>query len=129
MSLWHRWCSRELSATWETTSPRSVPSGAPWAAELQAQPGGEVAQLALHARRDGLAEPDVLVDRVDHEPAGLAIRLGVQLPDEPVVVEDRQREVAPAALVLGLVHLEDVLETPQLLGADAVVDEPVERRE
>ena len=75
----------------------------------------------------GLGEADVLVDGVDDEGAGLAVGLGVELPDEPVVVEDRQREVAPAAFVLGLVHLEDVLEAPELLGADAVVDEPVER--
>ena len=54
---------------------------------------------------------------------------GVDLPDQPVVVEDREREVAPAPLRRGLVHLEGVLELEQLLGASPVVDEPVERRE
>ena len=42
-------------------------------------------------------------------------------------MEDRQRVVAPAALGRRLVHLERVLEVEQLLGAAAVVDEPVER--
>jgi hypothetical protein len=44
-------------------------------------------------------------------------------------VEDGEGEVTPAALGGGLVHLERVLEVEELLGADAVVDEPVERRQ
>ena len=103
--------------------------GAAGPLRLEAEPRSEVGDLAVDGGRDGLGEADVLVDRVDDERAGLAVGLGVELPDEPVVVQDRQREVAPAALVLGLVHLEDVLEAPELLGADAVVDEPVEGAE
>ena len=81
------------------------------------------------AVRIGLGEADVLVDRVDDERPGLAVGLGVELPDEPVVVEDRQRVVAPAALVLGFVHLEDELEAEELLSSHPVMDEPVERAE
>ncbi len=44
-------------------------------------------------------------------------------------MEDRQREVAPAALRGRLVHLERVLELEQLLGPHAIVDEPVEGRQ
>jgi len=44
-------------------------------------------------------------------------------------VEDRQGEVAPAAFGRRLVHLQRVLEVEDLLCADAVVDEPVERRQ
>ena len=40
-----------------------------------------------------------------------------------------KRVVAPPALGGGLVHLEGVLEVEQLEGSDAVVDEPVERRQ
>ena len=60
---------------------------------------------------------------------GLAVGRGVDLPDQPVVVEHREGEVAPAALGRGLVHLEGVLELEQLLRAAPVVDEPVERRQ
>ena len=69
------------------------------------------------------------MDRVDPQHGGLAVGGGVELPDQTIVVEDRQGEVAPAALGRGLVHLERVLEVEQLLGADAIVDEPVERRQ
>src|SRR6478736_3786536 len=72
---------------------------------------------------------DALVDRVDLEDSGLAVRRRVDLPDQAVAVDDRQRVVAPAALGRRLVHLERVLEVEQLLGAAAVVDEPVERRQ
>ena len=60
---------------------------------------------------------------------GLAVGGGVDLPDQPVVVEHREGVVAPAALGRGLVHLEGVLELEQLLRAAPVVDEPVERRQ
>ena len=60
---------------------------------------------------------------------GLAVGGRVELPHQPVAVEDRQREVAPAALGRRLVHLERVLELEQLLGPHAIVDEPVEGRQ
>ena len=96
-------------------------------AELE--PRGQALQLGLHGLRDRARELHVLVDRVHPQRGGLAVGGGVELPDQPVVVEDRQGEVAPAALGRGLVHLERVLVVEQLLGADAVVDEPVERRQ
>jgi hypothetical protein len=65
----------------------------------------------------------------DDERARLPVSRRVELADEPVVVEHRQREIAPPPLLLGLVHLEDVLEAEELLGADPVVDEPVKRRQ
>ena len=48
------------------------------------------------------------------EPAGLAVGGGVDLPDQPVVVQDRQREVAPTSLGLRLVHLQHVLVLEQV---------------
>ena len=106
-----------------------VPTSRGLRRDLEPQPRCEVGDLAVDRGAHGLGEADVLVDRVDDERAGLAVGLGVELPDEPVVVEDRQRVVAPAALVLGFVHLEDELEAEELLGAHPVVDEPVERAE
>ncbi len=52
---------------------------------------------------------------------------GVDLADQPVVVQHRQREVAPPAGGGGLVHLQRVLEAEQLQRPAAVVHEPVER--
>ena len=63
------------------------------------------------------------------EDGGLAVGRRVELADEPVAVQHGEREVAPAARRLGLVHLEHVLEVEELDRTDAVVDEPVERRE
>ena len=83
----------------------------------------------MHALGHRPAEADVLVDRVHPQPRILPVGDSVQLPDQPVMVEDRQRKVAPASLGRGLVHLQLVLEVEQLLCADAVVDQPVERRQ
>src|SRR4051794_41943550 len=69
------------------------------------------------------------MDGVDAEDAGLAVGGRVELPDEAIVVEDRQREVAPPPLRGRLVHLEDVLEAEELRRARAVVDQAVERRQ
>jgi hypothetical protein len=54
---------------------------------------------------------------------------GIHLAREPIVVEDRKREVAPTSLGLRLVHLQHVLEAEQVDGAGAVVDPAVERRQ
>jgi hypothetical protein len=72
-------------------------------------------------------EADVLVDGVHAQDPGLAVRRRVELPDQPVVVQDRQREVAPAPLRRGLVHLEDVLEAEEVGRPGPVVDQAVER--
>src|SRR4051794_41887066 len=69
------------------------------------------------------------MDGVDAEDAGLAVGGRVELPDEAIVVEDRQREVAPPPLRGRLVHLEDVLEAEEVGRARAVVDQAVERRQ
>ena len=84
---------------------------------------------ASTARGHRRGERRVLVDRVDEEPAGLAVGGGVELPDQPVAVQDRQGEVAPAPLRGGLVHLQDVLELEEVLHAHAVADHRVERRQ
>jgi len=63
---------------------------------------------------------------VDLQHPGLAAGGGIELADQPVAVQDRQREVPPPALGRGLVHLQLVIELEQLHGALAVVDEPVE---
>ena len=97
--------------------------------QVELQPAGEVLQLAAHRGGRGRVERLVLVDRIDPEHAGLAVRGGVDLADQPVAVQHRERVVAPSALGRGLVHLELVVEVEQLEGALAVVDEPVERRQ
>ena len=76
-----------------------------------------------------LRERHVLVDRVDPQHPGLAVGGGVELAHQPVAVQDRQREVPPAPLGGGLVHLQLVVELEELDGALAVVDQPVEGRQ
>ena len=95
----------------------------------QPEPGREVLQLVPDGPGQRAGEPDVFVDRVDPQHRGLPVGGGVELPDQAVLVEYRESEVAPATLGGRLVHLERVLEVEQLLGADTVVDEPVERRQ
>src|SRR5690242_16970491 len=73
-------------------------------ARIQFEPVGQVFDLVIYGGGRGLVEGHVLVDRVDPEHAGLAVGDGVELPDEPVAVEDRQREVPPAAFGGRLVH-------------------------
>ena len=60
---------------------------------------------------------------------GLAVGGGVDLADQSVAVQHRQRVVAPQALGRGLVHLELVVEAEQLERALAIVHQPVERRQ
>ena len=74
---------------------------------------------ACTALRHRAREAHVLVDRVHPQDGGLAVGGGVDLPDQPVLVEHREGEVAPAALGRGLVHLEGVLELEQLLARGA----------
>jgi hypothetical protein len=97
--------------------------------DLEAEPRREVLDL----RVDGVAhlsrERLVLVDGVDTEHALVALGGGVQLADQPVAVQDRQRVVAPDPLGLRLVHLQHVVEAEQLVEALAVHHQPVERRQ
>ena len=69
------------------------------------------------------------MDRVHAQLPHLAVGSRVDLADQAVAVQDRQRVVAPATLGGRLVHLEVVLELEQLLGAPAVVDQAVVRRQ
>ena len=84
---------------------------------------------AATASRGLVGQRLVLVDRVDAQHALGGIGGGVELPDQPVAVEDRQRVVAPDPLLDGLVHLEQVVELEELVEPLAVLDQPVERRE
>src|SRR5215210_658241 len=93
------------------------------------QPRRQRLELSLDSFGHGPREPDVLVDRVYPQRRRLAIGDRVELADEAISVEDRQREVAPAPFGGRLVHLEVVLEVEELLRASAVVDQPVERRQ
>src|SRR5438105_1632527 len=61
--------------------------------------------------------------------AGPAIEDRIDPPDQLLAVEDRQHVVAVLALRGRDVDLDPVPEPPELLGAVAVVDQPVERRE
>jgi hypothetical protein len=95
----------------------------------QPQPAGEGRQLLVHVVGHLGGERDVLVDGVHGQPAVLAVGRGVDLADQPVVVQDRQGEVPPPPRVPRLVHLQDVLDVEELQGPAAVVHQPVERRE
>ena len=75
-------------------------------------------------RRAGLGE-----DAVDPQDSGLPVEDRLDAADDPVAAQDREDVVAVLALRLRDVHLEPVEEVPERLGAVAVVDEPVERRE
>jgi MFS family permease len=108
---------------------RSVQGNPTGSGDPEAEPVGEVLDLGVDAGGHGRGEGHILVDGVDDEHAGLAVGGRVQLADEPVAVQDGQGVVPPPALVPGLVHLEDVLEVEELLGADPVVHQPVEGRE
>ena len=57
--------------------------------EVHFEPASEVLDLAIHCGGHGLVEGHVLVDRVDPQHPGLAVGGGVELPDEPVAVQDR----------------------------------------
>ena len=83
----------------------------------------------MHIGPDSLRERHVLVDGVHLEGRGLAVPRGVHLAHQLVVVQDGEREVAPSALLLGLVHLERVLEVEQLQGPAPIVGQAVERGE
>src|SRR6476661_11113640 len=76
----------------------------------QSEPVGEVLELGIDGRPQAGRERGVLMDRGDPQQPGRKVSRGVDLSDQPVLVQDRQRPVAPAALVRWLVHLELVLE-------------------
>src|SRR5262249_22974638 len=95
----------------------------------ETQPRGKLLQFGVHGLGHRMGEPDVLVDRVHQQPRDLPVCDCVHLADKSVVVEDRQREVAPPSLVSRLVHLQGVLEVEQIPRADAIMDQPVEWRQ
>ena len=94
---------------------------------LQAEPRSQRFELGIDRDRDGAVESDVAVDGVHAQLRALAVRDGIDLAHESIVVEDRKCEVAPPSLRGRLVHLQHVLEVEQLAGALAVMDQPVER--
>src|SRR5204863_6629607 len=71
--------------------------------DFEPEPRCQVVELGLDPLRDAAREPHVLVDRVHSQDGGLAVGGGVELADQAFAVEDREREVAPAALGGGLV--------------------------
>src|SRR5205814_2869855 len=93
------------------------------------EPGRQRVELGIDRLGDGAREANILVDRMHLQHRRLAVGERIDLPDQLIVVQDRKREIAPPPLTLRLVHLQLVVEVKQLLGADAIVDEPVEGRE
>jgi hypothetical protein len=69
---------------------------------VQFQPASQIPDLLAYGGGGGLAERDVLVDRVDAEQAGLPVRRGIELAHQPVAVQDRQCEVPTGAWPTGL---------------------------
>src|SRR3954468_6194049 len=94
--------------------------------ELRIQPPRKLAQR-LRERRRLLP---VLPPRAEHAQfARLAVVDRLDAADDAVAAQDRQHVVAVLALRQRHVHLQPVAEAPQRLGAVAVGDELVERRE
>src|SRR6476646_992150 len=90
------------------------------------QPAGEAAERLVE--RDG--PHAVLPPGAEHaQRLRLAVVNGLDAADHAVAAEDRQHVVAVLALRLRHVHLEAVEETPQRMGAVAIGDELVERRQ
>jgi hypothetical protein len=79
----------------------------------EAEPPGEIVDFRVDGADGRLAERDVLVDGVHAQDARIAVGGGVELADEPVAEQDRQRVVAPAALGGGFVHFQLVVEVEQ----------------
>ena len=87
-----------------------------------AEPRGELVERLVEARR--------VAPRADElERLRLAVEARLRAADDLVADEEREHVVAVLALRLRHVHLEAVAEAPERLGAFAVVDQPVERRE
>ena len=81
------------------------------------------------ALRSAAEKGAVLVHRVDPQHSRRQVGGGVDLPDQAVTVQDRQRPVAPPPLGHRLVHLELVVELEQLGHPLAVEHQPVQRRQ
>jgi hypothetical protein len=78
----------------------------------------------------GLLESRRVAPRAEQaERLRLEVVARLRAPDDLVADEEREHVVAVLALRLRDVHLEPVAEVPERLGAVAVVDEAVERRE
>jgi len=59
----------------------------------EAEPGRECLELRLHRAGDRATEANVFVKGVHLEDRALSVRGGVDLPDQPVLVERGQREI------------------------------------
>ncbi len=70
--------------------------------DVQFQPASQIRISSRTAAGGGLAERDVLVDRVDAEQASLPFRRRIELAHQPVAVQDRQCEVPTGRLATGL---------------------------
>lgn len=67
------------------------------AVDVQFQPASQIPDLLAYGGGGGLAEWDVLVDRVDPEQAGLPGRRRIELARQRAAVQDRQCEVTAGA--------------------------------
>jgi hypothetical protein len=52
----------------------------------------QIRDLSVYSGGHGLGEVDIAVDRVDSKDAGFAVCGGVELSDQPITVQDRQRK-------------------------------------
>jgi hypothetical protein len=69
---------------------------------VQFQPASLIPDLLAYGGGGGLAEWDVLVDRVDAEQASLPVRRGIELAHQPAAVQDRQMRSTHRRLAAGL---------------------------
>lgn len=95
--------------------------------EVEVEPARKVAYLALDCCAHRGRELHVTVHGGDPQLTGSAVGGGIDLPHQPVVVEDQQREIASAARGCRLEHLELVVEVEDLGHPLAIVEQPVER--
>lgn len=107
-------------------SPQKTSSGS--SLHPEPKPGRERVDLLVDRDSDVRGERHILVNRVDDESVGGAARTSIDLADQPVIVQDRQRELSPDATTCRFVHLERSVELEQTGDTLRVGHQPVEWR-
>ncbi len=95
----------------------------------EVEPARQLRDPELNSGAQVVVERLVVVDRVHEQLARLVVGCRVYLAHQPVTVQDGQGVVAPAALLLGLLHLQRVVEAEQIGHPFAIVQQEVEGRE
>src|SRR3954452_22525593 len=92
----------------------------------EVEPVRQLGDPALYSGAQAVVERRVSVDRVHEQLTRLVVGARIHLAHQLVTMQDGQCVVAPAALLLGLVHLQGVVEAEQVGHPLAIVQEEVE---